>query len=346
MKKSFTIASAILAISVFASAASAAVAEAEPALAPVVPCELMFATGAAGKGFSKMFANIKAVAPQLPICEKTSEGGLDNLSIMAQKDADVALVGVFTLQTMLSTDDQMKQFQVVASLHSNLLHAMTLSKGFDIAGPPVAGPQVKNPNYSKYNPMNKEPEMMAGPLVAGPATHVDIGKFSDLKGKIVGLVGSAALTARKLNDMSGHGMTFVDFAKDDDAIKAMRAGQIYAVFSMAAWPHGVVDKLKQTDGIKLVNYDLTPVAPFTIVRKGYKGLGQFGVQFLAEPNVLITRPFAAGGQNARNVAALKGAIAANLSKLKDGKFEPGWGEVLDMGQTYNLPAFAAGPAKK
>jgi hypothetical protein len=143
--------------------------------------------------------------------------------------------------------------------------------------------------------------------------------------------------------MSGHGMEFIDFDNDAAAITALKAGKVQGVMTMAAWPHGYLKGLKPDSGIKLVTYDLAPVPPFAVMKKGYKNLGQYTLDFLAEPNILVTRAFTPGGQNAKNVAAVKSCIAANLSALKDGKYEPAWSEVVDMNQTFNLPAFSGAP---
>lgn len=349
MKKTFVSPVAVLLLSVVAmQSAFAAVSEPEPPAAPAAQCDLTFATGPKAKGYSVFHGNYKDVCPQVPTCEMNSEGGLENAGLLIEKKADIAIMGVNILKTLLDKDDAYKSLQVVASLHSNLLHVATLSAGIEVPGPMVPGPQVANPKYQKYNVLSKEPEMIAGPQVAGPSTRIQIGKFSDLKGRVVGVVGSAQLLARQLDKMAGHGMDFIDFDNDAAAIAAMKAGKVQGVMTMAAWPHGYLKGLKQDFGVKLVTYDLAPVPPFAVVKKGYKNLGQYSLEFLAEPNILVTRAFTPGGQNAKNVAAVKSCIAAKLSALKDGKYEPAWSEVVDMNQTFGLPAFtgASMPATK
>lgn len=307
-------------VSLLSSAAFAAVAEPEPAPAA---CDLTFASGKAGKGYANFVKDIQAVCPSLPVCNKESEGGLQNLTLLSAKEADIALVQVDTLQQMLNSDDQLRQLQVVAALHPNLLHILTRANGFDFT-----------------NTVEQKKLYVFSEKVT-TTSHVDIAKFSDLKGKIVGLVGSASLLVQKLNEVSGHGMQFVDFDTDAKAIEALKQQKVFAVMTMAAWPHGYIKGLKSDSGLKLVPYDLAPVSPYAITKKNYASLGQYGVPFLAAPNVIVSRPFAAGGQNAKNVAAVKACITNNLSKLKDGKFEPGWGEVTDVENAYGLPKFVA-----
>ncbi len=335
------------------ASASAAVAEPEPPAPPPAACDITFATGPTGKGYSKMYANLKAMCPQIPMCEKPTEGALDNFGQLNSKEADIALGDVFTLQSLIQGGgEQYKSLQVVASLHSNMLHAVTLSGGITIPGPMVAGEKVKNPKYSKYNPLNKEPELIDGPQVPGPAITIEINKFSDLKGKPVGVVGSAQLIGRKLDKIAGHGMQFIDYDKDSDAFTALKAGKVYGVLTVAAWPHGSLKDLKQSSGLRLVSYDLAPTPPMFVTKRDYKGLGQYNIDLLAVPNALFTRPFTVGGENAKLIAAVKSCITTNLGKFKDGKYEPAWNEVSDLSQTYSLPAFvgtggaSAKPVKK
>ncbi len=138
-------------------------------------------------------------------------------------------------------------------------------------------------------------------------------------------------------------MEFVDYETDAAAITALKAGKVQGVMTMAAWPHGYLKGLKPDFGVKLVTYDLAPMPPFAVMKKGYKNLGQYTLDFLAEPNILVTRAFTPGGPNAKNVAAVKSCIGANLPALKDGKYEPAWSEVVDMNQTFGLPAFSGAP---
>lgn len=340
MKKFNLTLSASLICLAYSANSFAAVAEPEPPAAPPARCELTFATGPAAKGYSTIFKNIKEACPEVPVCEKTSEGGLENGGLLIEKKADVALMGINTLRFLLDKDDQYKTLQVVASMHSNLLHVVTMAAGFDIpSGQMIPGPMIKNPNYSWYKPGSSE--TIPGPMVPSPAVHIDITKYSDLKGKAVGVVGSAQLLGRQLDKQSGHGMVFVDYDNDAAALAALKAGKVVGVLTMAAWQHGALKALKPDSGIRLAPYDLSPVAPFSVVKKGYKLLGQYSLEFLAEPNILVTRAFAAGGANAKNVAALKTCIAKNLPLLKEGSaYEPAWSEISDLNQTYNLPAFA------
>ncbi len=330
----------LLSMWMFSSICYGAAKEAEPPPAPeraANPDFLNFASGKAGKGYSKFVNDMLKVCPDLPINQVQSEGGLNNLTLLSTKDADVALVAADTLVQMQNSDDNLKSLQVVSSLHTNIMHILTRKDGFDTPG---TGQKL----ISEAVPGKFGTSIGAKEAVYGPAdpVHVDINEFSDLKGKLVGLVGSQQLMVRKLNDAAGHGMTFIDFSgetADADAIKALQEQKVFAVFTGASWPSGPVSKLKPSDGVKLINYNLTATPPYSIVKKNYSNLGQYGVAFLGVPNLIVTRPFTPGGTNARNVAKIRECISANLAKLKDGRYEPGWNDVTDLNKTYELPRF-------
>ena len=91
MRKNLFIAVALLAASITAHAAKVDGA-------PAPECDgLKIATGPAGKGYSKVFADIKkACGNAVPVCEVTTTGGLDNLNALSTKDADVGIAQVDT----------------------------------------------------------------------------------------------------------------------------------------------------------------------------------------------------------------------------------------------------------
>lgn len=300
----------------------AAVEEPDAPPPPPVACDLTFATGADKKGYNRIGKNIKEVCPAIPVCITNTTGGLQNLGLAAAKKADVFLVQADTLTQMMASDESYKGFQVVANLNGNMMHIFTLEKGFNIAS-------------------TAETKKMWGMYTSKDSTvlHIDVTKFSELKGKRVGLVGSAQLLVRKLNDVIGHSMQFTNYDTDAAGIAAMNKGEVFAVFSLEAWPHSYVETLKANSGLKLVNYDLQPMAPYTVSKKNYPVLDQYGVPFLTANNLLVTRPFTFNGPNHKNVSDLKSCIVRNLGKLRDGKFEPGWSDVNNIEETFGLPKF-------
>lgn len=298
------------------SAAQAAKVEGAPAPA----CEgLKVATGPAGKGYSKLFADMVRVSKNsVPLCEVTTEGGLDNLTTLSIKKADVGIVPMDALKKMAEGDANIAGLLVVASLNSNYLHIVTSANGFTLEGPKKFG------------------------VLKGDTKTVRISKMSELRGAPVALVGSAQLLVRQLDKALGYNMQYIDVDSDDAAFKKVQAGQAYAAFTVAGWPHGQVTRLAQNSGLTLAGFDVPITGPYSVRPFSYKNIGVYNVQALAVQNVLVTRPFS--GSKTGDVTALKQLLERELPELKDGDYEPGWNEIKSLDAKVEWARFQAAQA--
>jgi TRAP-type uncharacterized transport system substrate-binding protein len=289
----------------------------EPAEA-VQECQLNVGAGAQSKGFSQMLKDIQAVCgSEVKLCQIPSSGGLQNLTLLASKDIDLGMVQLDILQNMKDSDENLKNLQAVVPLNYNLLHVVTRVGGFTTS--------ITKEGAKKFGGL-----MKGDPVVTN--TTVSIAKFSDLKGKKIALVGSADLMGRTLERTLGYGMQFVTAKDDNDALAKLRAGQVHAVFSVTGWAkNGVFADLKNVEGqpaLAFVPYDLTPSAPYLVVKKNYPNLGAYKISFLAVPSLLVSQKYRLTGANGKNVTALQACILRNLENLQEGsKFQPGWGDV-------------------
>jgi uncharacterized protein YwbE len=137
----------------------------------------------------------------------------------------------------------------------------------------------------------------------------------------------------------------VDVDKDQEAIAKLKKGEVHAVLTMAAHPHGVVDKLTQKDGFQLVSWNAGPTGVYRVVKKNYKGMGAFGTQFLAAPNMLMTRPVDPNGDIGKQVTTLKSCIASKVSYMQDTDgFEPSWAEATNLAVPDDVQAWTGVPA--
>lgn len=295
--------------------------------APAPNCEgLKMATGPGDKGYSKLFSDMSKISNgKLQLCEVRTTGGLDNLTALSEKQADLGIVQIDTLKTMQAGDDNVAALQVVMALNNNFLHVVTSANGYTFAG------------EKKYL------------VLAGDSKTVRITAFSQLRGQRVALVGSAQLLGRQLNKQLGYGMIFTDVdGKDADkkAFDMVKKGQVYAAFTVSGWQHGAIKTLTQDDGLTLVPFDAPISAPYTVKPFNYKNIGVYNVQALAVQNVLVTRPFS--GAKVQDVAMLKRIIADNLNELKDGDFQPAWNEIKNVDTSVDWPRFNGVPrtAKK
>lgn len=301
---------------ILCGATSSALAARDPD-APAAACAgLKVATGAPGKGYSKLFNDMRTVCGAVvPLCEVNTEGGLDNLNALSTKEADIGMAQIDTWATMKLGDDNINALQGVQALNFNYLHVVTASRGFMITG------------AAKWAGLSKEDDQV-----------VTIQRFSELRGRKVALVGSAQLLGRQLDRALQYKMELVDVETDAKAFEMVRNGKVAAAFSVSGWPSGTLKSLKQDSGLTLVPFDVqTPNPQMNVRTLNYRGLGVYNNNALAIPNVLFTRPFK--GDKAGEVAKLKACLASKLGELQEGSFEPGWNEIKDSNNTYDVPRF-------
>jgi TRAP-type uncharacterized transport system substrate-binding protein len=290
--------------------------------APAPACEgLKVATGPAGKGYSKLFADMVKVSNYaVPLCEVNTEGGLDNLTTLSIKKADVGIVPIDALQKMAEGDANIKALLIVATLNSNYLHIVTRTEGINVTGP------------KKYG------------VLPGDSQLRRITRMSELKGAPVALVGSAQLLVRQLDKTLGYQMRYIDVDSDDAAFKKVMAGEAWAAFTVAGWPHGQITRLPANSGLTLAGFDVPSTAPYSVRPYSYKNIGVYNVQALAVQNVLVTRPFS--GAKTGDVAALRQMLQRELPELKDGEFEPGWNEIKSFDAKVDWTRFEVQPTRK
>ena len=125
----------------------------------------------------------------------------------------------------------------------------------------------------------------------GTGRAVQVRKFSELKGLTVAVVGSAQLMGQTLEKQLGYGMRFIVADSDDHAVSLLRSDQVQAVFTLGGWPLPSVARHKLASGLMLAEYDLEPRPPYLVVKRNYQDLDAFNRNFLAVPNLLVTRPF-------------------------------------------------------
>ena len=285
-------------------------------------CQLRMATGKKGKGFSKLFSDLrKLCGSQVQLCEVETEGGLQNTIALSANDADIGFVQLDTLYAMKESDENIAELQAIIPAHANLLHILVRRAGYIVPG-----------------------ERGIATLWQRDDKTVVITKLSELKGLPVAVVGSAQLLGRMLDRDLGLGLKFSDTNSDEEALNGLKSGAVAAVLSMNGWPSPTVDTLARDSGIGLAAYDFPVQAPFQLVRKNYAKLGYFSLSFLAAPNLLMTRPFKLDGQRGGYVAKLQRCIVDHLNELQEGPFEPAWKEIKHPDDVYGWSRFGQSTA--
>lgn len=280
---------------------------------------LRIATGQKGKGYSRLFADLRSVCGnQSPITEVVTEGGLQNLTTLAANRAELGFVQLDTLQDMKESDEAIGSLLALMPVNTNLLHILARSKGYTYRGP----------------------DKLWGALPGDQITVIP-GKFSELKGLPVAVVGSARKLGRTLDRSYSMNFQFTDVETDEQALNLLRTGKVAALFSTSGWPSGPIQQLKRESNLKLLSFDLAVQPPYQLVRKNYENLDTFNHEFLAAPNLLVTRPVSTDGATGKAVLGLMSCIQKNLRSLQEGKYEPAWAEVKNSSETYGWPRFAA-----
>ncbi len=281
---------------------------------------LAFASGESKKGYAKIFGNINTVCNSVvPLKEVNTTGGLDNITTLVDKGATVGISQIDTWQSLAGGDEAVGRLKAVVSLNYNLMHIVVQKDGFK-AGRECTGKEA------------------FGKCIAGdwkPVMKV-IESETDLVGLTVAAVGSAQVLARTyLNKKLKLGVIVDDVdakpnrSGDQIAFDKLKAGQVHAVITMAAYPAGPtsVGGLKPSDGLTLANFTQQGGGGYRVVKKNYKNIGAFNVPFLAVPNILWARPVDPNGPAGQQITALKGCLVANLKKFQDSEeFEPSWAD--------------------
>jgi len=279
-------------------------------------CDLRIASGPGGKVYELMVRDIQSVCgATVAVCSAPSSGGLQNINMLSANEAELGIVQVDTLKEMSSGDENIRTLQAVLPLHANLLHILSASTGSLVGATEIKGLRMP-----------------------GTGNTVVIRKFSELKGMTIAVVGSAQLMGQSLERQVGYGMRFVVADNDDQALALLKAGQVQAIFTLGGWPLPAIARLKTGNGVQLVNFDLEPRTPYLAVKRNYQNLDAFNFSFLGVPNLLVSRPFKAGGAMASKVATLQSCIKQRLDDLHEGRYQPSWKEIKDTSVTYGVAA--------
>ncbi len=308
----FTKASIFLAFSLWAAGAGAqAVAEAA--------CDLRIASGPSGKVYERIVQDIRAsCGEQVRVCNVNSTGGLQNLQLLSSNQAELGMVQLDLLQKMKDSDDNIGSLKAVVPLHFNLLHIITLSAGSLV--------DVKRVPWTNT----------AIPITGSTEVFT---RFSQLRNRTVALVGSGQLTVQILQETLNYNLTMVNAESDEAALTMLKKGDVQAVLTLAGWPMPVVARMGKDSGFALAVFDITPSAPYKVVNRNYQNMNALNLPMLAVPNLLVTRPFKPSGEQGLRVAGLQSCLTQKLESLKEGRFQPAWKEVKDIGDTQGLTRF-------
>jgi hypothetical protein len=80
--------------------------------------------------------------------------------------------------------------------------------------------------------------------------------------------------------------------------------------------------------------------PYLTVKRNYQKLDAFNRNFLAVPNLLLTRPFKPTGAMGRQAGTLQACLRQRLDELQEGRYQSAWKEIKDPDNTYGVPRYS------
>jgi hypothetical protein len=241
--------------------------------------------------------------------------------LLSASSADLGFAQVDLMQQMGRDGDQnIAELQAMMSMHSNLLHILTLSVGSKMGAHFVFGKEIP-----------------------GSGSIQVFRKMSDLKGTTVALVGSAQVLGQTIERQLGYGMTFLQADTDDQALEMLRSNRAQAIFTTGGWPYPAVARHEISAGLMLADYDLTPQSPFRMVKRNYTKLGAYNMNFLTSTNLLLTRPFRPLGERGKLVTALQKCVIGHLVGLQEGPYHAAWKEIKNPLDSIGVRLFGRAP---
>lgn len=280
---------------------------------------LRIATGPKTGVYTQLARDIQKICGSVAnLTPVATTGGLQNLMALSASEVDIGFAQLDLLQQLgKDGDHNIQDLQAIMPMHANLLHVITRKEGSKVGA-------------STLNPFS--------------GTIKVYRKFSELKEAQVALVGSAQLLGQSLEKQLAYGMRFIAAESDDQAITMLQSNQVQAVFTTGGWPYPAVSRHNSSSGLMLAEYDLPAQPPFAIVKHNYQSLGAYNLNFLAAPNLLVTRPFKPTGEKGKQVAALQSCIISHLDDLQEGDYNKVWQEIKNPTDTLGMVPFPRSPS--
>lgn len=262
------------------------------------PTFLNVATGSPTGTYSAMFKNIGTVCTQSAyLKERGTSGSLENIDLLLSNQVSLAFVqsDVLKAKEQIDNDARVQNIKALLPLHSEEVHLF--------AKPPVA----------KKN-------------VFGKVTYVGITSFKDLKGKRVAAWGGSLITAKVLSAKMAVPYTIVPSKSQEEAFKALNAGQVDAVLAVVGQPAAWV---KSLSGVNLVPiaYDPSLNGIYSQAKLMYENISADSIPTVAVQSVLATRDFKTADKRKMLLDYQKCALSKLPNLQEDEGMHPKWQEV-------------------
>ena len=273
-----------------------------------------------GSTYSTMLGELaSACSQEISIKERTTTGGVENLSLVKENQVPLAIVP-FDLLVLAKRENatSVASIKTIVSMHQEEVHFVARSDEKVEGGRTILG------------------------RTFGGETVV-FNRAEDLANRPVGAVGGAVKTAEILSDLLRLKFTVKPFPTNDALKSALEQGQVDAAIFVAGQPQSLVAKLSG-DRFKLLplrgNADTAAV--YTATKLEYKNLnGGRPVDSVSSPALLVARTFRSKDM-LNNLAVLRSCFLENLANIQDKPMtHPSWqtvkGEDKGRWEWYDLP---------
>lgn len=249
---------------------------------------LQVATGSPTGTYSNMFQTATKMCPiGLQVTEVNTTGSVENVDGLIGNTINAGFAQADVLAYRARSED-LDGLKALLIMHDEEVHFIALSA-----------------------------ERKEGGFLGFGAKRFTLSDVADLQGRNVGAVGGSVISANLISALSGLKFNVLPFGSNEQALEAVRKGEIDAMVAVGGVPLQVVTKLTPEFRLLTVPREITEnerlMSVYKPTRVTYNNMNARGVQTIAVPAVLVTRDY----KTPRYVEALLDFRECILSRLDE-----------------------------
>lgn len=230
--------------------------------------QLQVATGSPTGTYSNMFQTaIKACPIGMQILEVNTTGSVENVDALIGNTINAGFAQADVLAYRSRSED-LSSLKALLIMHDEEVHFIALSAERREGG-------------------------WFGGRIGG--TKYTLNDVSDLRGRNVGAVGGSVISANLISVLGGMNFNVIQLNSNEQALEAVRKGEIDAMVAVGGVPLAVVTKLTPEFRLLTVPREITEnerlMSVYKKTRVTYNNMNARGVETIAVPAVLVTRDY-------------------------------------------------------
>jgi TRAP-type uncharacterized transport system substrate-binding protein len=229
---------------------------------------LVVATGDPKLTYSTMFKELSGRCQSVSLREVNSNGSNANLDMLEQNKVNAAIVQTDALFWRSRSEDDLNNVRTLFTLYPEEVHFVARADGVHEGGVSLGGFSIGG-------------------------KQVIFNNIGDLNGHNVGAVGGSALTAEVIKALTKINYNIVKFSSNDEASKALQAGNIDAFIAVGGAPLSTVANLDQRFKLLMITPQQQGILAkvYKPARVSYGNLGQRGVPTVATEALMVSRVY-------------------------------------------------------